>query len=293
MAASPDASLRRGGHREACVGAGRETDISIRRITAIEDYRQCESLQVEVWGPDDIVGVPLLDLLTAQDNGRLAGFVYSFLGLTDAATLKHCSVLLAVSPEFRGRGIGWALKMAQRDSVLRQGIDLITWTFDPLMSVNASLNIAKLGGIARDYIENVYGTGQGLNAGLDTDRLLVEWRLSDRPSSDRARGIGGTWEEAVPVNRVRFSTRSGLASCDDVDITQRAPVLRVHIPRDIRAIKEADLAQASQWREATRQLFAHYLASGYVVRDFQADRPQTRGAPFFILTHGSAPHDMT
>jgi predicted GNAT superfamily acetyltransferase len=40
-------------------------------IRAVEDYRRCEELQTTVWGPDDIVGIPLLGLVTAQDNGGI------------------------------------------------------------------------------------------------------------------------------------------------------------------------------------------------------------------------------
>jgi hypothetical protein len=88
-------------------------------IRAVEDYRRCEELQTTVWGPDDIVGIPLLGLVTAQDNGgivlgafapggALVGFVYSFPGLAPTGRLKQCSVILAVHPDHQNRNVGVA-----------------------------------------------------------------------------------------------------------------------------------------------------------------------------------------
>src|SRR3970282_1162763 len=105
--------------------------------------------------------------------------------------LKHCSHMLAVLPEYRDQKIGYRLKLAQREAVHEQAVRLITWTYDPLESRNANLNINRLGGIVRTYKRNHYGEMQdGLNAGLPSDRLLVEWwitsnRVKQRLSSER------------------------------------------------------------------------------------------------------------
>jgi predicted GNAT superfamily acetyltransferase len=80
--------------------------------------------------------------------------------------------MLAVSKTQRNSGIGTQLKMAQKDEALRRGIRLIEWTFDPLVSKNAYLNIEKLGVIVRRYYPAFYGE--------DMDRLIAEWWL-DQP----------------------------------------------------------------------------------------------------------------
>ena len=89
-------------------------------------------------------------------------------------------------PEYRRWGVGWRLKMAQRDAVLAQGLERITWTFDPLESANAHLNFAKLGVISDTYLPDFYGAmPEALNAGLPSDRLLVAWLLA-RPACPRS-----------------------------------------------------------------------------------------------------------
>ena len=70
-----------------------------------------------------------------------------------------------------------------------QGIDLIVWTFDPLQSRNAYLNIEKLGCIIREYSVNIYpGSGSQFNAGLETDRFTPEWWIGSRRVKDRIAG---------------------------------------------------------------------------------------------------------
>ena len=82
-------------------------------------------------------------------------------------------------PEWQSRGVGYALKVAQREAVLQQGLRLITWTYDPLESKNARLNIAKLGAVCNTYIRNYYGElRDDINLGLATDRFQVDWWIA-------------------------------------------------------------------------------------------------------------------
>lgn len=269
------------------LAAPRPDEFVIRRVDSLGDYRACEALQARIWGEGDIAGIPLLGLLTAQENGgmvlgafdqagTLLGFVYSMLGLSDSRQLKHCSVLLAVAPECRGRGLGYRLKIAQRAAALAQDIDLITWTFDPLLSRNAHLNVAKLGATASSYLIDVYGAGSGLNAGLDTDRLFVEWRLSSPPGPGAVAGV----ERAVPVNAVTTDDRR-LPCCASIDLSRRDPVLALQVPVDIGHLKATDLGLAIDWRRQTRRLFVHYFGLGYGVLDFR--RPE-RSLPQYVLS---------
>jgi predicted GNAT superfamily acetyltransferase len=246
--------------------------ISIHRLTTIEQYHQCEQLQEGIWGRDGIGRVPLLDLLTAQDSGgmvlgafdeeTLLGFVYSFLGMDPHHGLKQCSVLLAVAQEYRNLGIGRLLKLAQRDEALRQQINLITWTYDPLLAVNARLNIRRLGAMSRSYRVNHYGSPRNSSAGLDTDRLIVEWWL-DRAGSELPL-VGATGPQPV----AQVAADGGLPRIAAVVLDHDADLLELPIPVDLAAILRCDFGLAQHWREQTRALFQAYFARGYAVVGF-------------------------
>ena len=179
-------------------------------LRRFEQLRQVEQLEADIWGPIDLVPVPIMAvtvkrgavLVGAYDGDRLAGFVYSFPALgpgpgAGAATAggcgagppgepaggtpslpaaSHWSHTLGVHPDYRGAGLGRGLKLAQRQRVLALGLDLIEWTYDPLQVLNAHLNFVTLGAVVEEYEENVYGeSASPLHGGLPTDRFVCQW----------------------------------------------------------------------------------------------------------------------
>ena len=165
--------------------------MNIREIRGHAELRAVELLQKEVWDCNDIEVLPAIHmiasrevgaiLLGAFDGDTLIGFVYGFPGFEGDARVIH-SDMLAVREAYRDRGVGRALKFAQRESALARGIDRITWTFDPFQARNAYLNLVHLGGTADRYLRDFYGdTSSPLHAG-GTDRLWVTWHLRLRPA---------------------------------------------------------------------------------------------------------------
>jgi len=238
------------------------------RLIAIED------LQERAWEmePRGIVPGALMGIIASgggillaaydRDHGdQPIGFVLGLLARRDGR-LYHASHMLATDPAYQGRGIGAALKRRQRDVALAQGLDLMTWTFDPLIARNAYLNLHKLGAISRTYYEDYYGPmDDRFNGGLPTDRLLVEWRLNDPVPP-------------VPLSLPAPPTPILVAEGGKPILRlERAPVgapLSVWVPRDSTAIKERDSAAALDWRLALRRALSWAFAHGYVVRDFNA-----------------------
>jgi predicted GNAT superfamily acetyltransferase len=162
--------------------------IEIRPIVTASDYLALEELQREIWGAQELEIIPYHLLLTVQKNGgillgaftivegieHLVGFVFGFAGITSNGRVKHCSHVAGVTPKYQDQNIGHRLKLAQRQHALAQGIDLITWTFDPLESRNARFNFHKLGAICNRYFRHLYGEMRDdLNAGLPSDRFEV------------------------------------------------------------------------------------------------------------------------
>ena len=151
-------------------------DFDIRPLRTLDDFRAAEDVQRAAWQSDELDIVPLHMLLTVAKNGgvalgafaqdQLIGFVFGFLGTGEhrygpeapaAVKLKHCSHQMGILPEWQSKGVGFALKVAQREAVRGQGLRLITWTYDPLESKNARLNILKLGAVCHTYYRDLYG----------------------------------------------------------------------------------------------------------------------------------------
>jgi predicted GNAT superfamily acetyltransferase len=242
--------------------------IRIEDVSDAGRLSELEGLQVRVWGSSlrEIVPVHALHivattggiLLVAYDGDEPVGFALGFLARRDGH-LYHASHMLGIDPAYQGHGIGAALKWAQRERALAQGLDLMTWTFDPLESRNAYFNLHKLGVISRTYKENVYGElDDDLNRGLPSDRLVVEWWLrrvprTHQPPDEAAVSIlsDGGGEPVLRLER---------------ELDGRP--LRVDAPRDIQAIKREAPDVAAEWRLAQRAALTWALDRGYVVQDF-------------------------
>src|SRR5262249_17532047 len=143
-----------------------DSNMIIRPLTELDELNKCVEIQREAWGLADIEVIPTRMLITqiriggfvlgAFDGDHLIGFLNAMPGLHDGSPYWY-SQMLAVKNEYRNAGIGASLKLAQRDEALKRGLHLIEWTFDPLESKNAYLNIVKLGVIVRRYYVNIYG----------------------------------------------------------------------------------------------------------------------------------------
>lgn len=254
-----------------------ERTITIRNIETIAEIREVERLQREVWGVSDLEVVPLSQLVAAMESGgvligafdgrRLAGFVYGFLGLEGDVTVHH-SHLLAVRPEYRGCDLGFRLKCEQRLRVIEQGIDVMTWTFDPLQSLNARFNFGKLGVIADRYVPDLYGTeAESFLHQNGTDRFWVTWQLTSARVERRLAGEEPAGTDAeLPV--LVAACEMGSPQLANANTALASERFAIEIPRDIGAIERADAKVARNWRTVTRDAFTAAIDAGFVVEDF-------------------------
>lgn len=252
------------------------------RIAVARDIAACAltvPIQREVWG-DDVVVPPQL-LQAVADNGGFvalgyvagdeapAGFVFGFLGIHDDH-FRHHSHMLAVRAAHRGSGIAIALKEAQRDHCLDQGVEIVTWTMDPLEALNARFNFAKLGAYARTYLRDHYGDmPDRLNAGLPSDRFYVEWPVGHDRTYKRLRG-----EDAAPTlegaegEGLRYVLRVERGRPAELGPPQGESHLLLEIPSDFQAIKRGDKALALAWRHTARSAFEAAFEQGYAAVEF-------------------------
>jgi predicted GNAT superfamily acetyltransferase len=250
------------------VGRQDAQPIEVRLVRSHDEYAACERMSRDVWGVAERNIVPRELLLTMQLNGglvhgaflrdgRLVGFCFAFAGLRQGR-LRLCSHQLGVLPAFRGTGIGIALKQAQKQDALRLGYELISWTFDPLESRNAYINLHRLGCIARLYDRDHYGAMEDeLNRNLPSDRFEAEWWL--RKSKPAATGSG------IPVLLAVGS--DGAPERRDIALTDATAVL-IQVPSDFQAVKREDPEQALRWRLESRTAFEAALSAGLVAVDF-------------------------
>jgi predicted GNAT superfamily acetyltransferase len=229
--------------------------VVVRDINGPDELRACQGVQRRAWGiTEDGYVVPVATMVAAQkvgglvlgafDGATLVGFSFAFLGRLHGQLVLY-SQLTGVEPGLQARGVGRLLKFEQRRRARETGLASVAWAFDPLQASNASFNLAVLGATSRTYEVNMYGPRtDALNAGLATDRLLVEWATSSEPT----RVDPNDWQEAP-------------------DGQQGASRLRIPIPADLVALK-AMPERAIAYQHEVRAAFQAAFAAGYVAVGF-------------------------
>lgn len=245
-------------------------DVVIEDVSDASRLRALEALQKLVWGNDNGTVVPahLLQLI-ANTGGivlgafcadQAVGFAFGLLA-QHRGRLYHASHMLGVHPGFQGAGIGGALKRYQREAAVGRGLDMMTWTFDPLEARNAHFNLHKLGAVGRVYLEDHYGMmDDDLNRGLPSDRIHVEWRLDAAPRDGRS--------VPIPLTAHRIVRSGPDAPILDLPDTARGETMLIEAPENVQRLKRDTIAQAQAWRDAQRAAFRWAFDNGYMANDF-------------------------
>ena len=236
--------------------SGKQAGIVVRPLHDVDEMKIGVDLQHRVWGYSPLDTVPEQMFVVANESGGQVlaafhndepiGFALAFAGIHGAHHHLH-SHMVAVVPEYQDRGVGRALKLAQREDAIARGIDLIEWTFDPLQLKNAHFNLVRLGAIVRRYIPNCYGrTSSPLHAGLPTDRLVAEW-----------------WVNSVRVKNALDNKSQNLQSS-----------ARISLPMTIRQICASEPAEGERIQSRVREQFESHIAAGRAAIGFEFDERQ-------------------
>jgi chorismate synthase len=247
--------------------------VEIRELRSMAEMIAAEVIQLAVWGAE-ITPHPKEMLIPVQHEGgllagafdpagELVGLIFHFP--TRDADQVH-SQMLAVREEWRGEGIGRQMKWFQRAWCLERGITRVRWTVDPLRAANAELNIRRLGAISATYLPDYYGPMLGIDAGVPTDRLLVEWYLSSEPVSCLAEAVIPPQDQGYPqVERALMMNGRGPVS--QAPSFDGSPVL-LALPDNFIHLAKTNPELALAWRTETRALFLQAFHAGYAISGF-------------------------
>ena len=245
--------------------------LEIRELTSIEEVTAASELIDRIWGQPRNAPPALLralathggEVLGAFEGTRLIGAQVAFVGRTRDELLLH-SHITGVADEAQHRGVGLALKMAQRDWALARGIGVVTWTFDPMVARNAYFNLRKLGAVADRFYPDFYGPmDDAFNRGDRSDRLEVRWELR----SPRVEAALGPGLPEASADDAAWSLRDegGLPRPDP---EARGARLLIAVPPDYHGLRSRDPRPAAEWRSAVGHALAEAIGRGWVATGF-------------------------
>ncbi len=255
--------------------AAEEAGVAITELTELEDAQRVDRVIAALWGDEAVLSPPLIRafqhagsvLFGASGGGDLVGFVFGFVGF-DGGLHLH-SHMLGVVPDWQEKGVGYALKLAQRAACLDQELDEVRWTFDPLIARNARFNLVKLGAVGSRILIDFYGDmPDRVNRGDRSDRFEVVWRLR----SERVdRAVRRKFEEPLLGDAVLEAADGETMPQPRLTGANPSPGATVGIPHDYLSLREKDPVLAREWREASAEAlsacFARGLEATWMTRD--------------------------
>lgn len=269
---------------DAANAAASKAGVEIRLLEDVDDFTLVAELFQSIWtkqGEASPVNVETLRALSkagsyvggAFEHDELVGACFGFFAAPEQRALH--SHIAGVSSRMRGRSVGFALKVHQRAWALEEGLDEISWTFDPLISRNAHFNLVKLAATPTSYHRNFYGhMADALNGADDTDRMLVTWYVRD-PRVVAACHGGPVPEideiDTEKINAEEMSVEPLLSVGGDLGPLRHrtdARLVRVALPRDIETLRLTEPARATAWRLALRETLGSSLEGGGRVLSF-------------------------
>lgn len=260
---------------QQAAAAAQAAGVRLAEVGDLGGFETVQRLFEQIWRPapdNPPVTAELLRALTKAGNyvaaayqgQRMVGASVAFFGPPAQATMH--SHIAGVEAGHTARGVGYALKLHQRAWALERGVSSISWTFDPLLSRNAYFNLVKLGAQAAEYLPDFYGSmHDGINAGDESDRLLVRWDLtaplgSRSPDMPQREPIAPAEATVVALGR----DAEGNPAPGSVD----GQTLLVAVPTDAAVLRETDAGRARNWRSALREVLGGRMAAGDRVTGF-------------------------
>jgi len=274
--------------------------IEIRRPKNSDEYRKLMDVQVEIWGmPDYSEAVTYHMLISAdrhgglvlgafeKDTGRPVGLVFGIPGYLNGKVF-HYSHMAGVVSDYRYKGLGYILKLKQREFVLKQGLNLIVWTYDPLQGSNAKFNVGKLGVIVRKFHRDYYGELRDqINIGMPTDRFEAEWwiksrrvelKLQKKLKSPSLKQVLSSGADLVTETKRTNDYRK----LKNYNLKSNSSLVVVEIPGDLNRLRR-NRDVLLEWRFGLREVFETYLRRGYIVMEFISEFENGLRRNFYVL----------
>lgn len=251
--------------------------LQFKELTELSDIQEVVNLQLQTWGEEVLSSLPQLvaasrhggSVIGVFDHNKVIGFCYGFPGISKLSQNPYLvSHMMAIHPDYRNQKLGEQLKFCQREWALLNGYEKIIWTFDPLELRNGYLNVTKLGGCVRTYIQSYYGQMEDkLNKGIPSDRFLLEWNLNSSTVRNAVKGEKNIKEHWQGYDLfLDYSMRNDIPVPLENNIMKIKKGILVPVPKEIQQIKAVSFDITFAWRIAVRNATQHLFEQGFSVK---------------------------
>jgi len=265
--------------------------IEYRELTKFNEFRECVSLQKEIFGVSDIDAFsPLTLTVFAKKNppigivigavdknkrkNKLIGFFFGTATLQENAIY---GIAIGLLPEYQGQNIGPGIFLKFRELALARNIKYMYGNYDTLEGNLGHSYIDKLGFWGIRYQESPYEltSDDHHQNDIPIENVVVKWELDSIRTSKKLERtyLKKKLEQAVleyPIVSIN-------------NFEENKAVL-VEIPDDFIALKKNNFDEALNWRLNTRKIFNEYINKrGYWITEFYSQKKDGKRENYYLL----------
>lgn len=257
-------------------------EIKFKEMNDFKEYDILEEIQEDAWGmparelvPKRLIYATLKSggvVIGAYKGEEILGYCWGWIGKKEEKEFFIYSHHNAVRKEYQNSGIGYQLKLKQREWALNQGYKNINWTFDPLQSKNCYLNFHKLGVVCNSYHNKYWGDmHDDLNRGIDTDRFYCNWILNSPKVKTHIKQDFTDYSRMSlhqKYHTIETEMEEDFLRVRKTKLDLNLPILFARTPPNFQEMLENNVELVKDWRENTREVFTTYFQKDYKVVDF-------------------------
>jgi predicted GNAT superfamily acetyltransferase len=170
-------------------------EIECKELDSFKQFEELSKLQREIWKLSDLDIISTITLKALSMKYPLMGLVMGafvdekIVGFVICVPTRETSTLygliMGILPEYQKQDIGNKLGIKILEKCLKQGINKICWTFDPLDCVLGHLYLNKWGAVAVKYEKDCYQLVDEQNSKIPQDRFIVDCNLNSNRVIER------------------------------------------------------------------------------------------------------------
>lgn len=261
----------------------------LRLLEGHEAWRLAEQLEDRLlspsttgWETDGLMGIG------AFEKDRLLGAAGARLKPDDASPVRVTGerwhvAHLALAPAASEHELSEQLMLAQREQALGLGLQLMTWSLDPLDLRLARLSVRRLGAVSR-WIRSAAGSSQ--------PALEIEWWIRSPRVGAWLKGtrprleLVDALEAGAPKLNAGALREDDLLSPAEAEFAPEGAMALLEIPPSFRELQQRDVSLARAWREQIERLLTQAFERGYWLTDLLELRGERHPRAYYLLIDG-------
>jgi len=235
-------------------------EIDFKELVSFDQFEEISELQYKIWNLSDRDIISTISLKALTLNYPIMGMVLGAFAENKMVGFVICmptrepntlyGLIMGVFPEYQNSEIGNKLCIKVLEICLKQNVNKIFWTFEPLESQLGHLYLNKWGAVVSRYAQNYYQLKDELNNKFPLDRFIVDCTLQSSRVIERI-------NKRIKARSVKDALNEYPVANGNIYPDEKSVL--VQIPSSFSKLKNDAMDRIIEYRKSTRLIFEEYI----------------------------------